>query len=122
MSITRGTRGGAFLRRSAVVSTFFAFLVPQAVRAEPLLYLFKEDSGKTTQRNENNRRTVRQSSVLSLNENGELVAKYGSVKLVVGYCPPEEPHKQQEPARLAMAMAQGTQQVSGISIKINFAF
>lgn len=87
-----------------------------------MLYLFKDDDGKNTQRHETIHRTVRQSSILSLNENGELVATYGSVKLVMGYSPPEEPHKKQEPTRLAMAMNQGTQQINGVSIKIDFAF
>jgi len=61
---------------------------------------------------------------VGLNKNGDLEVKCGSMNVVVAYNQAEDPLKQPEPIRRAVAknQDQNTPPISGISISLNFAF
>jgi hypothetical protein len=99
-----------------------ALLIPQAVLAESLLLFFKQDAIKNVSWHETIQQNAKQPATVSLNQNGDLMVKYGSMNVVLAYSPPEEPYKPQEPIRVAMAMSQDAPPISGISIRVNFAF
>jgi len=122
MSASHGILRGAFFRNFAASLVLVALFVPQAVRAESLLLLITEDTSKTISWHETIHQNAKQPATVSLNQNGDLMVKYGSMNVVLAYNPPEEPYKPQEPIRIAMAMSQDAPPISGISIRVNFAF
>ena len=122
MSASRGSHNGTFLKSLVALFILVSLIVPQAVCAESLLILFKEGSGKTIPLNENIRKNIKQPATVGLNDNGDLVVRYGSMNVVLAYNPPEEPYKQQQPIHLAMALNQDTPTISGVSIRVNFTF
>jgi hypothetical protein len=122
MLASHRTQCGAFSRSLVVILTLIAFLVPRAVYAEQLLFLFKNDTGRTTQWHNAVHRNAKQSAVFRLNKNGDLVVKCGSINLALAYNQTEDSLKQPEPVRHSVAMNQGPPPVSGISVSLNFTF
>ena len=116
------TQISSILRSLVIAVALVALLVPQIVHADSLMMLYKEDSGNSSLLRETIRQNTKRPAVVSLNENGDLVVRYGSVNMVLAYNPPEERYKQQETANLTMAMNQDPPSISGISIKVNFTF
>jgi hypothetical protein len=122
MLTSHGTECGVFFGTLVALYVFLSLLVPRPAFAEQTLLLFKDDSPKTTRWHETIRRNSEQAAVVSLNKNGDLMVKYGSVNVVLAYSAPEEPYTKKEVTRLAMAMGQEAPPVSGISISVNFTF
>jgi hypothetical protein len=122
MLTSHGTQCGVFFGTFVALYVFLSLLVPRPVFAEQALFLYKDDSPKTTRWHETIRRNSEQAAVVSLNKNGDLMVKYGTVNVVLAYSAPEEPYTKKEVTRLAMAMGQEAPPVSGISISVNFTF
>jgi len=122
MSAFHRTQCGAFPKRLIAMLALIAFLVPQAVCAEPLLFFFKNDTSKNAHWHDAIHQTAKQSAVLSLNKNGDLVVRCGSINVALAYSQPEDSLKQPEPVRHAVAMNQGPPPISGMSISLNFTF
>lgn len=99
------------------------FFAPQAVCAEPMLFLFKNGVNKTAEQPDAVHQNIRQ-TVIGLNKNGDLMVKCGSVNVVLAYSSAQDPLKQPEPVRraAAMNMDQAAPPISGMSISLNFAF
>jgi len=109
---------------SSLVALFVlaALIIPQAVCAESLLFLFKADSANTIPVAKSINKSSNQPVTVGLNDNGDLMVRYGSMNMVLAYNPPEEPYKQQQPIHLAMAASQDIPSISGVSIKLSFNF
>jgi len=125
MSTSHRKQYGVFLKSIAVTLAFVAYFVPQSVFAEPLLFLFKNDPQKTTLLPDAiHQKTKHGTTTVGLNKNGDLEVKCGSMNVVVAYNQAEDPLKQPEPVRRAVAMNQdqNAPPISGISISLNFAF
>jgi hypothetical protein len=122
MSDHHRTQSSAFPRSLVAMLALVALLFPQIVCADPLLFLFKDDTSKTPQEHEAIRGTAMRPAVLDLTKNGNLVVKCGSINMVLAYSQPEEPLKQLEPVRRTVAMNREAQIFGGISISVNFTF
>ncbi|QOX79093.1 hypothetical protein FY034_09185 [Trichlorobacter lovleyi] len=110
-----------FQRLVAAVA-LIAVLIPQTVCAEPLLVFFKDDTGSAISWQQTPQNRQKTAATVSLNQSGDLVVKYGSVQMVFAYCPPEDPHTQQDVPRVNMASSQEVPPINGLSVKLHFVF
>jgi len=123
MSTSHQTQRSVFWRSFVILFALIVSIVPQTVRAEPVLFLYKNGANKTIEQPDAIHQNAKQ-TVISLNKNGDLMVKYGSVNVILAYSSAEDPLKQPEPVRraAAMNMNQVAPPISGMSISLNFAF
>jgi len=124
MSTSRQKRCGIFLQSLAATLAFVAYFIPQPVLADPLLFLYQNDPTKATQLPKTIHQKTKHGTTVGLNKNGDLEVKCGPMNVVLAYNQAEDPLKQPEPVRRAVAMNQdqNAPPISGISISLNFAF
>ena len=109
-------------QRLVAVITLITLVFPQTVCAEPLLIFLKNDAKGVISWQQPPKNKQKTATTLRLNENGDLAVQYGSVQMVFAYCPPEDPHTQQEVPRVNMASSLEVPPINGLSVKLYFVF
>lgn len=110
----------SFLKHPTLFSLIALLFIATPATAEPLMLMKLHSVRNDVQWLDTTHLTVKRQSVVSLDDNGDMVIRCGEISLTVAYSPPNEIVEPQERTRISQR--QDCPSISGISIRVAFLF